>query len=614
QTATGKESSNPFMAGVNTPRSDEDRLKLMELMVFLLQRNVCVEIGINAARLSSYHCQANSDAVEGFEQIIDFLSGSYIHYALTTNIADLSTYTTRYISPYLTQKVFANMRRVGKGFSGIETPLFEKSAAKEVVTEVVPPTSTPPSPPSPVISSSPPHQPPCPPQPQDTEAPSLLFQQVLDTCSALARRVKGLENDKAAWQMEIVKLKARVKKLEKNNKVKSSKLRRLKKVGTSQRVESSDDMENVFNQGRMIADMDMNEGIELVKDAEVAESEGRNVADHTEKQAEMYNIDLDNSSKVLSMQEDDTEVQEAVEIVTTAKLMTEVITAAATQVSTPIPAAKPKILNIAAAPTVSTRRRKGVVIRDPEEELSSDTLAETPKVKEKGKGILIEAPKPMKKKDQIEMDAEYARKLQKEINKEHEETYKNIDWNVTLDHVQSKEPQYIKRYHGMKKKSQTKSEARENMIFYLKNTKGYKMDFFKGIKYDEILPIFQAKFDANMRFLFNSREEMEEEDEEIIKSINETPAQKAAKRRKLHEQAKEDEDLKKQLEVVDDEDDDVFIEATSISRKVPVVDYEIVMINNKPRSKIIKADDTYQLYISFITLLKNFDREDLEDL
>nr|GFA31476.1 hypothetical protein [Tanacetum cinerariifolium] len=107
---------------------------------------------------------------------------------------------------------------------------------------------------------------------------------------------------------------------------------------------------------------------------------------------------------------------------------------------------------------------------------------------------------------------------------------------------------------------------------------------------------------------------MEEEDEEIIKSINETPAQKAAKRRKLHEQAKEDEDIKKQLEVVDDEDDDVFIKATPIGRKVPVVDYEIVMINNKPRYKIIKAYGTHQLYISFITLLKNFDREDLEDL
>nr|GEZ93836.1 hypothetical protein [Tanacetum cinerariifolium] len=38
------------------------------------------------------------------------------------------------------------------------------------------------------------------------------------------------------------------------------------------------------------------------------------------------------------------------------------------------------------------------------------------------------------------MDAEYARKLQEEINKEHKESYKNIDWNVALDHVKSKEP------------------------------------------------------------------------------------------------------------------------------------------------------------------------------
>nr|GFC72421.1 hypothetical protein [Tanacetum cinerariifolium] len=33
--------------------------------------------------------------------------------------------TTKYASPTLTQKVFANMRRVGKGFSGVKTPLFE---------------------------------------------------------------------------------------------------------------------------------------------------------------------------------------------------------------------------------------------------------------------------------------------------------------------------------------------------------------------------------------------------------------------------------------------------------------------------------------------------------
>nr|GFC76617.1 hypothetical protein [Tanacetum cinerariifolium] len=113
-----------------------------------------------------------------------------------TNIADLSKHTNRYISPILTQKVFANMQRVGKGFPGVKTPLFETMLAVWDIAEEV-------------------------------EA------QVLDTCSALVLRVESLENANAAQQLEIVKLKARVKKLEKFNKVKSSKLRRLKKVGTS---------------------------------------------------------------------------------------------------------------------------------------------------------------------------------------------------------------------------------------------------------------------------------------------------------------------------------------------------------------------------------------------
>nr|GFA44972.1 hypothetical protein [Tanacetum cinerariifolium] len=414
---------------------------------------------------------------------------------------------SKYIFESLVRNVDSSSKfyMVGKGFSGVKTPLFEsmlavrvvaedaeaqvpaqgddvhEHAAEEVATNVVQTTPTSPSPSSPV----------------------------LDTCSALAHRVEILENDKVAQQLEIVKLKARVKKLEKLNKVKSSKLRWLKK----------------------------DEGIDLVVDHEKdVEVERR----HVDKQAEIYNIDLDHSLKVLSMQEDDTEVQEAVEIVTTAKLMTEVVTVIATQVaaaSTPIPAAKPKTLTITAAPTISTRRRKGVVVRDPEEELHTDTPAETPTVKDKGKGILIEAPKPMKKKDQVEMDAEYAKKLQEELDKEHEEAYKNIDWNAAIDH----------------------------------NTEGYKMEFFKGKTYNEILLIFQARFDANMKFLFKSIEEMEKEDEEIIKSINETPVQKAAKRRKLSEEAQEAGDLRRRLKIVQDEDDDVFVEAIPLEILIAMV-------------------------------------------
>nr|GEU36421.1 hypothetical protein [Tanacetum cinerariifolium] len=50
-------------------------------------------------------------------------------------IGDLSTHTIKYTSPALTQKVFANMRRVGKGFSGVETPLFEGMLVEQVVKE-----------------------------------------------------------------------------------------------------------------------------------------------------------------------------------------------------------------------------------------------------------------------------------------------------------------------------------------------------------------------------------------------------------------------------------------------------------------------------------------------
>nr|GEY39848.1 putative reverse transcriptase domain-containing protein [Tanacetum cinerariifolium] len=104
---------------------------------------------------------------------------------------------------------------------------------------------------------------------------------------------------------------------------------------------------------------------------------------------------------------------------------------------------------------------------------------------------------------------------------------------------------------------------------------------------------------------------MEEEENRALQTINETPAEKAAKRRKLNEEV---EDLKRHLEIVPDEDDDVYTESTPLARKVLVMDYEIIELNNKTYYKIIRADGTHQLYISFMTLLKNFDREDLEAL
>nr|GEZ46469.1 hypothetical protein [Tanacetum cinerariifolium] len=64
-----------------------------------------------------------------------------------------------------------------------------------------------------------------------------------------------------------------------------------------------------------------------------------------------------------------------------------------------------------------------------------------------------------------------------------------------------------------------------------------------------------------------SKEQMEEEENRAIASINETPAQKAAKRRRLNEEAEDVEEIKQHLEIMPDEDDDVYIEATPLARK-----------------------------------------------
>nr|GEV32139.1 hypothetical protein [Tanacetum cinerariifolium] len=368
---------------------------------------------------------AKSDAAEGFEQIIDFLSGSYIHYALTMNP---HIYVSKKI--VISEDVIHEILQLDDGeglvclpneeiFAGLAQMGYEKPSTKLTFYKAF-------------FSS---HW-------------KFLIHILLQSLSAkrtswnefslaMASAVICLSTEEGIAKEQVQADDAVAAAVQETV---------AEDVGTSQQIESSDDMNDVFNQGRMIDDLDKDEGIELVvdqvKDADTAKTEGRHAAEQAEKQAEIYQLDLDHPSKVLK-----------------------VVTAATSQVSAAsvtISAAKPSIPTAALIVVAAyTRRRKGVIIRDPKEELSSKTYAKTPKLKDKGK----------------------------------------------------------------------------------------------------------ARFGANMRFLLKSIDEMEEEDREVLKSINETPTQKAAKRRKLNDEAQEVKDLKKHLEVVNDEDDDVFTEATPIARK-----------------------------------------------
>nr|GEV15360.1 hypothetical protein [Tanacetum cinerariifolium] len=496
--------------GVNTSRCDEDRLELMELMVFLLPSDekvpavsskvsaVCDVVRLQALvdkkkviiTEATMRGALRLDDVEGIERLANeeifaelarigyekpltklkfykvFLSSQwnlvrnvdsstkfymypcFLQLMIRKQVGDLSSHITKYSSPALTQKVFANMRRVGKGFSRVEIPLFEGmiveqqvdeganevhdddvptdgvaaegdvSAADDVVPTTIEESSIPsPAPPTPT------------PQPsqdipltsQDARISIDLLQNLLDTCTTLTRRVENLEHDKVAQALEITKLKQRVKKLERRNK--ASKLQRLKKE-------------------RMIIDIDADVDVILEDAKEVV----------VEK-----STDVDESADVQGRKAD------------------------------------------------AARRRKGVVIRDPEETATPSTIVYTKaKPKDKGKGILVYDPKPLKKQAQIEQDEAYARE-----------------------------------YQALKRKPQTEAQARKNMMIYLKNVVGFKMDYFKGMTYDDIRLIFKKKFNFNAAFLLKTKEQMDEEDSGALKRMNESQEDKTAKNQKLDEEVKE---------------------------------------------------------------------------
>nr|GEY77777.1 hypothetical protein [Tanacetum cinerariifolium] len=258
-----------------------------------------------------------SDASEGFNQVIDFLNGSYIKYALTVNLniyvscikqfwntvaikqvndvtrlqALVDKKKVMVIEAVIREKVFANMRRVRKGFSRVETPLFKGMLVGQEIEEG---------------GDEEEHV-------DDVTAGDAA--QGDDTAThreVPTARVEHLEYDKVAQALEITKLKRRVKKLEKGNR------------------------------GRIINEIDKDDAVALMddkeddkKDKEVKVVENDQVQGRQAKsQAEIYRINIDHASKVLSMQEDEpAEVQEVVGVVTTAKLITEVVTASSAIIS-----------------------------------------------------------------------------------------------------------------------------------------------------------------------------------------------------------------------------------------------------------------------------------------
>ncbi|GKA42563.1 retrovirus-related pol polyprotein from transposon TNT 1-94, partial [Tanacetum coccineum] len=238
----------------------------LEMLRMKLGLKLCCQAKVNAARLLTTArlplelqplrvflvYKRNTSLIENadFDEIVDFLNANPIRYALT------------YATPSHTKKVFANMRRQGKDFSGTVTPLFAtmliqpqadvgEGSGQPTEPQHTPTTASPSNiEPIPIIASSSQTQKThkC----RKTKRPTEISQSSGHITLVLGpsrqdpywgdrpaqTRVLALEKAKTAQDLKITTLKNRVKKLEKKRKARTPQLkRRLFKV----RIESSAD-------------------------------------------------------------------------------------------------------------------------------------------------------------------------------------------------------------------------------------------------------------------------------------------------------------------------------------------------------------------------------------
>ncbi|GJY83816.1 putative ribonuclease H-like domain-containing protein [Tanacetum coccineum] len=219
-----------------------------------------------------------------------------------------------YVAPTPTQKLFSNMRRVSKGYTGVNIPLFlsmlvqgpihQGEGSTVLVESYHIPITTP-------FTSQPPLSSPSrvPTQPYDSPLPgghtpgsdegSMTLNELMVLCTQLSTKVASLEQNlkqtKKVYGNAYTKLIMRVKKLE--HKVKSRQPRRRARVII---FDIEEDLEDPSKQGRRIAEIDQNPSISLVQDKgtswiqEDDKIQGRSSAD----------------TKILLDQEDPTELVE----------------------------------------------------------------------------------------------------------------------------------------------------------------------------------------------------------------------------------------------------------------------------------------------------------------
>ncbi|GJW18923.1 hypothetical protein Tco_0026359 [Tanacetum coccineum] len=447
----------------------------------------------------------------------------------------------------------------------------------------------------------------------------LKLNELMELCTNLQKKVLDLEQTNTTQQIEIDSLKRRVKKLEKKRSSRTHKLKRLYKVGLSARVESSGDEESLgedaSKQGRINA-IDADDDITLVS-----------VQDDANK--EMFDVDALNGEEVFvadkEVNNEVNVVKEVAQVSATGNVVSTVGTATTVSAATTATDDDGEItLAQALIEMKSTKPKvKGIVFQEPSTTTTiTTTISSQLSSQDKGKGIMMEPKKPMKKKDQISFDEETALKLQAEFDEEarlarekaQQEQEANIafteEWDdiqdkIEADHelaqrLQSEEQEDLsveekaklfqqlleqrrkhfaaKRAEKKRNKPPTQAQQRKIMCNYLKNMEGKKLKDLKNKSFDSIQKMFDRAFKRVNTFV------------DFITDLVKGSSKRA--REEL-----EQESTKKQKV---DEDKDI----TKLQSLMEII----------PDEEEVTTDAIPLVVKVFSQTLKSFTREDLEDL
>ncbi|GKE49842.1 hypothetical protein Tco_1481100, partial [Tanacetum coccineum] len=368
----------------------------------------------------------------------------------------------------------------------------------------------------------------------------LKLEELMALYTTLQSRVLTLETTKISQSNEIAGLKRRVKKLERRNKSRTHGLKRLYKVGSSRRVESSGDEEDLgeedaSKQERRIHDIDADEDITLVNDNNEMFDVGTLIGDEVLAEQVV-------AAKDVNLSVDEVNLAQALAALKSAKVLEkgDVIKEPSVPVSDVSASTKDSAATTAATTTTATilTPRKGIVFQEPVEFDEEVRLAREKAKKEQEANVAL-----TEEWDDIQAKIKADHDLAQRLQAQDQEELSDVENATLFVQLLEKRRKHFAAKRAEKKRNKPPTQAQQIKIIAFK-----RVDTFVNFRTDMV--------EGSSK---RAREELEHEN---------------AKKQKVDDD-KETTELKSLMEVMPNEKE-VALDAIPLAVKSPsIVDWKI---------------------------------------